>query len=751
MAKYLIIVESPSKAKTLGSFLGKEYVVRASMGHVRDLPKRKLGIDIENGFRPEYQIIKGKEKTIKDLKELVKQAEVIYLASDPDREGEAIAWHLAQVLHIKDPKRIEFHEITKKAVSDSLNNVKNIDLSLVEAQETRRTLDRLVGYTLSPVLWTKIKKGLSAGRVQSVAVHLVTLREKEIENFVPQEYWNMNAQLETVQEEKFTASIYAFIPNGIDDIINQKKWQRIVPPGKEDDSKKEVQTEEEELSEKKIVLKNYEMVEKILNSLNIDKEGKPSLNTPKFIVIKTETKENIRNAPFPYITSTLQQDSSSILKFSPDKTMKIAQELYEGIALGKKEQKGLITYMRTDSTRVSDEAVSMAHKYIDEVFGKKYIKREINKVKNKAHAQDAHEAIRPTDVYLMPEQIREYLSLEQYNLYSLIWHRFLASQMASAIYVNTIAYLKANQFVFKALGTVQKFDGYTQVWNYYRNQKEEEQLLPDLSCDQETNLILMQYAQHSTKAPARYTEASLIKDLEAKGVGRPSTYATIIKTIKTRNYVEEESRNLYPTQLGRIVDDYLEKHFYSIVDYKFTASMEDYLDEISEGKKRYFNVLNEWYTPFYAMITEVNNNGEKIMYEAEKTGQKCPECGHDLVFLKGKYGKFIGCSNYPECKYRPPKEGVDSKIEEKFADKKCSECGRPMKVRKGKQGVFLGCSGFPECKHTEQIEDESKPKENLGHCPECGSDLVRKKGKFGPFVGCSDYPNCRYIQKEDKK
>jgi DNA topoisomerase-1 len=737
MPNRLIIVESPSKARTLAKFLGAGYTVKASMGHVRDLPKSSLGVDVENGFQPEYGVIKGKEKQIRELREAARKADFILLAADPDREGEAIAWHLAQALSLKDPDRIIFHEITKKAVEAALGDPRKIDRDLVFAQEARRVIDRLVGYRLSPLLWRKVRKGLSAGRVQSVAVRLVVDRENEIDAFIPKESWTLDAQLRK-GESQFTARL---------------QGRRGESSG-DDREKLEVATQAEALE--------------VLRALNFEAAGKPApeglpivieagrpADEPPFVVEAIDAGETSRSAPLPYTTSTLQQDASTRLRFSPRRSMSIAQELYEGVDLGTAGPEGLITYMRTDSTRISEQAREDAAAHITESFGKQYLRSGAARQRKGAqNVQDAHEAIRPTDVGRTPESVQQYLSRDQARLYDLIWRRFVASQMAAARFLNTRATIAAGEYLFRATGSVLQFDGFQKVWKR-DEEKDKEQRLPVLESGEQLPCGGIVAEQRFTQPPPRYTEASLIKELEERGIGRPSTFAPTIEVIQERGYVRQEERRLHPTEVGKTVDTLLREHFPDIVDVDFTAALELRLDGIEQGTRQFEPTVREWYGPFNATLEKAESSMQRIKVPAKPTGETCPECEiGELVVREGKFGEFVGCSRYPECSYIKDKK-TSSAVP---IGEDCPQCGKPLVQREGRRGPFVGCSGYPKCRY---LRDNAAPvspapgdgnggaaaaTEQLGDCPDCGRPLARKNSRRGSFVGCTGYPSCKYIK-----
>lgn len=669
----LVIVESPAKAKTIGKYLGADYTVKASMGHLRDLPKKKMSVDIEHDFRPEYTPIEGKEKIINELREAADESDFVYLATDPDREGEAISWHLKELLHLSDQrsKRVTFNEITKRAVQEGIAHPRDIDIDLVDAQQARRILDRIVGYQLSPFLWRKVKRGLSAGRVQSVATRMVVDREKEIRAFVPEEYWSLEAKLSTQAGGSFTASFYGDT-NG------------------------------------KIELKDEAQTMAVVGAVT----GKP------FTVGKVKRGKKRKNPAPPFITSTLQQEASRKLGFVPRRTMAIAQQLYEGIEIGEQGLTGLITYMRTDSLRLSDEAVTAAKEYIIERYGAQYYPTKKRVFRTKGNAQDAHEAIRPTNVRMSPDEIQPYLSPDQYKLYKLIWSRFVACQMAEAILDTVSADIVSEGYVFRASGYKVAFPGFTAVYEESTDDAKQDSTtgkpLPDfdegdaLRCDQ------LDPAQHFTQPPARYTEASLIKAMEEKGIGRPSTYAPTITTILERDYVEKEGRSLRPTPLGEGVTELLVDKFTSISDLAFTAHMEEELDEVANGKMTYVEVLRRFYGDFESALEKAEKDleGQRIKIKDQVTDEVCELCGKPMVIKSGRFGKFLACSGYPDCrntKNIAVKVGVN-----------CPKCGGNVVQLKSKRGFpFLGCDNYPDC--TFMTWDKVAKKE----CPDCGSALFR--------------------------
>ncbi len=692
----LVIVESPSKAKNIGKYLGKNYHVVACMGHVRDLPKSQLGVDVEHGFAPKYISIRGKAELINGLKKQAKASDKVLLAADPDREGEAISWHLAHVLGLKedDLNRVTFNEITKTAVKEGIKHPRKIDLNLVNAQQARRILDRLVGYKLSPFLWKKVRPGLSAGRVQSVAVRIIVDRENEILRFVPEEYWTIDAQLETEKKERFTARFYGD-KNG------------------------------------KMELKDKESTDRVLSGL----EG------VQYLVGKVKKGTKTRNPAPPFTTSTLQQEASRKLNFQSKKTMATAQALYEGMEIKGYGAIGLITYMRTDSLRISAEAAAEARSYIGEKYGEAYVPESVRAFKSRASAQDAHEAIRPTVPSLTPAMAKPDLTNDQYKLYKLIWERFIACQMKAAVYDTTQADILAGEYVFKASGSSVKFPGFTVLYEEGRDEKvEEEKTLPPLREQDALTLLKLGGEQHFTQPPARYTEATLIKALEENGIGRPSTYAPTISTILQRGYVNREGKALYPTPLGIATNQLMCEHFKDIVDVNFTANMEHNLDEVAAGELGWVDSLDSFYRVFSNTLSEAEKTmgDTKVQVEDEVTDIVCEKCGRNMVIKQGRYGKFLACPGYPECKNT---RQLGEKTPPEISDVKCELCGRPMAIKQGRYGKFLACTGYPECKNTKQIN-----KETAGVCPKCGAKLAQRYTKRGKaFYGCTKYPECDFV------
>ena len=700
MPKSLIIVESPAKTKTLKGFLGRDFQIEASMGHVRDLPPSKLGVDVEHDFEPSYVAIPDRKDVLRKLGEAAKGADVVYLASDPDREGEAIAWHIASALKLKNVRRIQFNEITKMAVQEALRNPRTINIDRVNAQQARRVLDRLVGYKISPILWKKVKKNLSAGRVQSVAVRLICDREREILAFVPVEYWSLTATLtpQTPKKHPFDAEL------------------RLGPDGK------------------KIELKNQNDADRVL----------ADLKGAAWRIKKVVKSERQRKPYAPFITSTLQQEASRKLGFGAKRAMRTAQDLYEGIDLGNDGgQVGLITYMRTDSTSVSKEAQAEAKKYITNQYGPEYAPERFNEYKNRASAQEAHEAIRPTSVFREPDSIKSHLSPDQYKLYRLIWLRFVASQMKNAILDVVTADIDANGYTFRATGSTIKFDGFLRVYTEGKDDAkvddEEKPPLPPLMDGQNLDLIKLLPKQHFTEPPPRFTEATLVKSMEEEGIGRPSTYAAIISTIQDRGYVELQEKKFRPTELGFIVTDLLVKHFPEILSVQFTSGMEGKLDSVEEGKQDWVALMRDFYGPFEATVKAADTDMEKF---ARETDMECPNCGSKLVEKFGRFGKFLSCSNYPECKYihREAAEGGGEAAAPVESEITCPNCGRNLVEKMGRFGKFLACPGYPECKYIHK-----EPAKTTGvTCPECKQgEIVEKRSKTGVFYGCNRYPDCK--------
>jgi DNA topoisomerase-1 len=711
VAKSLVIVESPAKAKTVNHYLGKDYVVKASMGHVRDLPKKKMGIDIEAGFAPTYEVIPEKKKTVAELRKAAKESEKVILAADPDREGEAISWHLSQLLQDANPHifRAAFNEITEAGVRTAFENLGQIDANLLEAQQTRRILDRLVGYQISPLLWKKIARGLSAGRVQSVALRLVVDREKEIKAFKSEEYWLVAARLEASAPPAFKAALA-------------------------------------KIEGKKAKVANGEQAQIVREECE---------RTP-FVLDKIRVKPKLKHPGPPYITSTLQQDGFRLLRFPVKKTMFVAQKLYEGMPIGELGQTGLITYMRTDSFRVSEAAQAAARAYIEQHFpgpgaapkadgtaslpepaaGAKspYVPAKPNSYVSKKKTQDAHEAIRPAHIELTPEKVKPYLKKEEYDLYKIVWRRFMASQMAAARIEETAFEIACGRYLFQAKGEVVKFDGFLAVWPNGAGDKE---VLPKAAEGETLKLLKLDTEKKETQPPPRYTEGTLVKELEARGIGRPSTYAPTIATIQSRTYVVKEEGKFRPTELGAYVTDFLVKHFGKLMEYKFTAQMEEELDQISEGARTSAESLKEFYTLLEKYL-QAGGATEAVKQTGIPLEEKCPKCGAPLVIKGGRYGQFKACSAYPACKFR---ESLD-KRESKPLDEKCPQCGANLEQKYGRFGPFIACSNYPQCKYIKK----EQPVETGLPCPTgCGGRVLKRKTRRGKFFyGCSRYPKCHF-------
>jgi DNA topoisomerase-1 len=727
MAKALVVVESPAKAKTINKYLGRDFKVIASMGHVRDLPKSKLGVDVEGGFEPEYVVLPDRVKVIKELKEAAKAADQVFVATDPDREGEAIGWHLAEELGAskKKVRRLMFNEITKKAILEAINHPGAIDMRMVDAQQARRVLDRLVGYKISPILWDKVRRGLSAGRVQSVALKLICDRERQIEDFLPEEYWHVTAKLAGPVPPEFEAKLLR-------------------------------------VGETSLKIRNEAEARTIL----------ASLEQATFVVSAVTTKERRRNPVPPFITSKLQQAS----RFPVKKTMMVAQQLYEGIQLPDEDAPvGLITYMRTDSVRVADQALDEVRHRIGEDFGAAYVPDEPNRYKVKSTAQDAHEAIRPTSMTYHPDAVRAHLTADQYYLYRLIWNRFLASQMAAATFDDTTVDISAGDYLFRAKGSVPKFAGWLAVYQGSNEAEENERverptppasasgdsdedvaagLLPALVEGQRLDVRSITPEQKFTQPPSRYNEGSLVKALEENGIGRPSTYASIISVLQARDYVSKVEGKFRPTILGRrLVDKLLHPAFDDILDIEYTARMEDQLDEIEKGKAEYKETLASFYKSFQKDLKRAAKEMPNFK-EGQPTGIKCDKCGEgELVEKAGKFGIFLACNRYPDCDNTKELEPAEAQTEE--LDETCENCGRPMVAKRGRFGMFLACTGYPECKTTRKIITTkqgvaaAKPDQVLDEtCPNCGKNLVLKQGRFGEFTACTGYPECRYVKQK---
>jgi len=732
LAKGLVIVESPAKAKTIQKYLGSGYEVEASLGHIKDLPKKSLGVDLDNDFETEYVVIPGKEKVVAKLKKLAKSADTIYLAPDPDREGEAIAAHLAEELggdginskKKKNPitiRRVTFNEITKRAVQEAFQHPRDIDTHLVDAQQTRRVLDRLVGYQISPLLWDKVRRGLSAGRVQTVALRLIVEREREIKAFTPLEYWTLDAHLQGVKPPAFDARLQGTNP-------------------------------------KQNVLPNEEAA----------KQLEAALKDASWTVASVEKRERRQNPTPPFTTSKFQQDASRKLRFSVKRAMMIAQRLYEGVELGDEGTVGLITYMRTDSPNVSKDALVEVRELIGRDFGPQFLPEEANTYKSKKGAQEAHEAIRPTSASRHPDAVKQYLQEDEYKVYKLIWQRFVASQMNPAIFDQTTVDIEAQAksgetHKFRVTGSVLKFEGFLKVYEESKDTKDEEDealkhKLPELVQGQKLTLKGLKPEQHFTEPPPRYNEASLVKELEEKGIGRPSTYSAIISTIQERQYVQKVGGKFIPTEIGMVVTDLLVANFKDIFDPLYTARLEEELDEIEEGKERWTDALAEFYKKFERELHYAEKHMENVKRMEKPTDEKCERCGSPLVIKWGKHGSFYACSAYDKndpnsCTFTkenpidlPDLDSAD--VQETTQEEYCENCGRPMVLKRGRFGQFMACTGYPDCKTTRRLDQGKKiPDIPLDEkCPQCGRNLLLRHGRYGEFISCSGYPECKWVK-----
>jgi len=739
--KSLVIVESPAKAKTINKYLGSDFEVMASMGHVRDLPSKGLNVDIENNFKPTYEVTPGKKRTVISLKAMAKRCGDLYLATDLDREGEAIAWHLAQILGVPEERtyRVIFNAITQSAIKRAFAEPGKLDMDKVMAQQARRILDRIVGYQISPLLWKKVASRLSAGRVQSVAVKMIVEKEREIRKFKPAEYWLVPAVFTADLQSDYCQEWRAFIrPKTEGDkaptIAEQSRWLA---------EHKSFKAELDKIGDKKFEASDKEEAEKVF----------VALKDAEFRLADVQTKESVTRPAAPFITSTLQQAAANRLSFTAKRTMRVAQQLYEGIDVGSMGFLGLITYMRTDSTHLSGEAISEARDYIGTHLGSDYLPEEANVYASKKGAQQAHEAIRPTDVDFTPSDIKSFLSDEQFKLYDLIWRRFIACQMASARWNVTNLDITAETSVgrcwYKAAGRVLVFDGFNKIWPTTSS----EQQLPLLEAGQRLRVVDIESEQHFTKGPARYTEASLVKALEKEGIGRPSTYASIISTIQERRYVEKTEKKFFATDLGEIVTDKLNEYFPKIMDIAFTRHMEEQLDKIEEHHLDWVGVLKKFYGPFKQSLETALAEMKHAKAETSPSEYKCPKCGKPMVYRFGKNGKFLSCSDYPTCKFACPCDKEGKMVEQKISEHKCPVCGKPMVYRNGRFGSFLGCSGYPECKTTLALDKQGNalppkpaPEATGIKCYKCkGGELVIRASKKGPFLGCNKFPKCRTI------
>jgi DNA topoisomerase-1 len=735
--KNLVIVESPAKAKTINKYLGRDFQVKASMGHVRDLPKKSLGVEVKQGFAAEYQVLPARKKVVEELKSAAKDATAIFLAADPDREGEAICWHLAEELGArarKKVRRVVFNEITKRAIEAAFEHPGELDQRKVDAQQARRILDRLVGYKVSPLLWQKVRRGLSAGRVQSVALKLICEREREIQAFVAQEYWTVEVKLEGQAPPVFVA---------------------------------------------RLLKRDGKSIE--ISSASEADGVRRDLEAARYQIAKVQARERRRHPVPPFITSKLQQEAFKKLRFPVRKTMQVAQRLYEGIEIGAEGSVGLITYMRTDSTRVSNDALAAVRSHVAAAYGETYLPEKPIVYRAKKDAQDAHEAIRPTYLDRDPESIKRHLSKDEFALYKLIWNRFVASQMKPAVYDETVVDVTAGAYLLRAKGSTLRFDGFLAVYEESRDEKpqakpstEEPALqaddsepeagaqLPPLSEGETVALRKLDAEQHFTQPPPRFSEASLVKELEENGIGRPSTYASIIATIEAREYMEKQAGKLHPTELGFLVTDLLVQHFQDIMNVEYTAAMEQELDEIEEGTDNLLNTLNQFWKKFEADLDRAHVEMKDVKAMEEKTEEVCEKCGQPMVIKWGRYGRFLACSGYPECKNTRQLTGGDGsgtpEVHEDLAKEVCPKDGQPMVVKKGRYGPFLACSRYPECKTTKrlvrgpdgrlQLEPEKPIDEN---CPECSSALTWRRGRYGAFIACSRYPDCKYIKKKEAR
>jgi DNA topoisomerase I len=723
MARNLVIVESPAKAKTIGKYLGRQFVVKASLGHVKDLPKKDLAVDVDNDFKPVYEVIEGKKKLMQELKQEAKKSDAVYLAADPDREGEAICFHLQEELQERKngPKifRVMFNEITKNAIQKAFEKPATVNLHLVDAQQARRILDRLVGYKISPLLWDKVRRGLSAGRVQTVALRLIVEREREIRAFQTREYWTIDAHLAAKKPPQLAARL-AKKNNENAEIPNEAAAQAIVA----------------------------------------------AVDGVDYVVKTVTNREKRRNPVAPFITSTIQQEAARKLRFSVKRTMMLAQKLYEGVELSQEEGAvGLISYMRTDSTRVSNEALDEVRAMITERYGAEYRPASPNTYKSKKDAQDAHEAIRPTSVLRTPESVEKFLQEDELKLYRLIWMRFVASQMTPAVFDQTTIDVEAQGkdgavYLFRATGSVPKFDGFLKVYEEGKDQKDEDDdelkhKLPAVTEGEVLRFRSIEPEQHFTEPPPRFTEATLVKELEADGVGRPSTYASILSTIQEREYVRKEGGKFIPTELGMVVTDLLLESFDDLFDVTYTARMEAELDDIEEGKIDWRMAMGEFYERFQKDLKHAERHMTDIKRMEKPTDLVCEKCGKPMVIKWGKHGSFIACTGYPDCKNTreltvdlPDVDKAD--LTEQDEAEYCENCGRPMVLKKGRFGQFLACSGYPDCKTTKQLGEGQKPQAVPldEKCPQCGNQLVKKYGRYGEFIGCSNHPACKYIKQK---
>jgi DNA topoisomerase-1 len=717
MSKSLVIVESPAKARTISNYLKNEYVIKASVGHIKDLPGSRLGVEIDKGFTPEYQVIQGKAKVLKEIKNAAEKAKEIYIATDPDREGEAIAWHIAEEIDrgAGNIHRVLFNEITARAIREAMLKPERLNQNKFEAQQARRILDRLVGYLVSPLLWDKVRRGLSAGRVQTVAVRVICEREEEIRKFIAQEYWSIEASLEGKNPPPFKAFL-ARIDSQKAEIKNGAEAQAI----------------------------------------------KKDLASLPFLVKQIERKERRKNPPPPYITSQIQQEAWRKLRFTAKKTMSIAQRLYEGIEIGPEGPVGLITYMRTDSVRIAPEALEMVRQFIQEKFGPSYLPEKPNFYKSRKTAQEAHEAIRPTSMKYDPATVKAFLSKDQLALYELIWNRFVACQMNPAVYDQTSVDIEAGKYTLRANGSILLFPGfmalYIEAVEENGNGEDKEGKLPELTEGEILKLLELLPEQHFTQPPARYSEATLIKELEEKGIGRPSTYASILDNIQEREYVAKDKGRLFPTELGCLVTNLLVAHFQDIFDVQFTAQMEDELDKVEEGEMKWTRALEDFYDPFQKDLEKAKVEMEDIKWKGIATELKCDKCDSPMVIKLGRNGQFLACSNYPACKntkeFQRNEAGEIQVVEAVPLQETCDKCGSPMIIKTGRFGKFLACSNYPKCKNTKKMMVNGEGKLEVAQdevssevCDKCGAAMVIKAGRFGKFLACSNYPECKNTKK----
>ncbi|MBI4054543.1 MAG: type I DNA topoisomerase [Elusimicrobia bacterium] len=730
----LVLVESPTKERTISRFLGKSFVVRSTYGHVRDLPERKMGVDERNGFEPTYVVLSRTKKLLPALKQLANKSKKVYLATDHDREGESIAWHLTRILNLKESafQRITFHEITPEAVRESLHSGRAIDPHLVQAQQARRILDRLVGYRLSPLLWAKIKRGLSAGRVQSVATRLVAERDQEIQGFSSEEYWTVGARLEKEGFPPFEAELELWRNEKIDEGRSFSLFA-------------------EEYRVRTTRLKSSEQVDGVLEALG----------SAGFLISEKQAREVRRRAAPPFITSSLQQEASHRLSFSSDRTMRVAQSLYEGVELGHRERVGLITYMRTDSTSLASSAQGEAREVIGSLYGASYLPDTPPVFQGKVRgAQEAHEAIRPTTSRRTPDSIAVHLSVDQLKLYRLVWQRFIASQMADAVYDTVAADIQAGEAVFHATGRQLKFPGYLKVYREVEEEKSQNDvLLPPLEVGDSLRLLELLPRSHRTAPPPRYHEASLIRALEKHGIGRPSTYAPTLKTIVERGYVrvEPKDRRMFITSLGAVVTEGLKSFFKEIVDLSFTAKVEERLDDVAEGQCAWQEVVRDFYDPFCRSLQVAQMQMKENRIEPIRSEEKCPVCGKVMLLRESRFGKYLSCSQFPKCKGKISLDEHGKKRVPEETGEKCDKCGLPLVIRVGRRGRFLACSGFPRCINTFSLGPDGKkipqsqPVETTEKCKKCSSPMWLRKGKRGHFLACSAYPRCRSTARVSKE